>query len=131
MVYPVSPRCLEKDVPAEAGAFDADRILADALERLEVAENGTRAIRVELDLGLPIQGHHLAEVFGEVVYLLEDLPMTASLIIDAEDWLMEHPWLRIATASTMPSPTFSSNSTSSPQRGLTPSASASGWSSEP
>src|SRR5690606_21399016 len=48
--------------PGEGGALDADRILADPLESLEVAEDGTGAFRVETGIVGAIDRHHALEL---------------------------------------------------------------------
>jgi hypothetical protein len=45
-------------------------------------------------------------------------PVTASVIIEAEDWLIEQPAPWKATSATRPSCTFSEIAISSPQSGL-------------
>ena len=47
-------------------------------------------------------------------------PVTASVIIEALDWLMEHPAPWKVTSSTLPSSTWANTEISSPQSGLFP-----------
>jgi hypothetical protein len=46
------------------------------------------------------------------------LPATASVIIEAEDWLIEHPWPTKDTSCTLPSSACTNTVISSPQSGL-------------
>ena len=62
-----------------------------------------------------------------------DVPLMAADIIDADAWLIEHPWPPIAmSVMTLLSSTSTKTITSSPQRGLKPSVrTAGGVSSSP
>ena len=53
-------------------------------------------------------------------------PATASVIIDADDWLIEHPDPEYAISSRVPPSSATSTVTSSPQSGFRPSWEAEG-----
>ena len=82
--------------PTPDGALDADRVLHDALEGNEVAER--------ILVGLDVAGHHPAERRPPVPCASSTgLPVTASVIIEALDWLIEHPAPWNVTSATVPS----------------------------
>ena len=107
----VSAQALFEHVPGERGALHAHRELGDALERLEVAElRGRLVLRV---------GHHALEGVEQRAVPPPWLwPLTASVIIEPDAWLIEQPRPLKATSSMTPSSNSSSSSTSSPQSGL-------------
>ncbi len=55
-----------------------------------------------------------------------DLPLTAADIIDADDWLMEHPWPPMRRSWTRLSATSRYTMISSPHNGLNPSTRTAG-----
>ena len=54
------------------------------------------------------------------------LPLMAADIIEADDWLIEHPWPEIFTSCNAPSSRATYTTTSSPHSGLNPSVRSAG-----